>query len=83
MGTEPLNNMIWGLNINWKQNSQWLTNLIDKIPFIEVSQPSSINFSGEFAQLIAGKVKGVQANASYLDDFEATKQENNQGIPTA
>ena len=83
MGTEPLNNMIWGLNINWKQNSQWLTNLIDKIPFIEVSQPSSINFSGEFAQLIAGQVKGVQANASYLDDFEATKQENNQGIPTA
>ena len=83
MGTEPLNNMVWGLNLNWKKNSQWLTNLIDKLPFIEVSQPSSINFSGEFAQLIAGKVKGVQANASYLDDFENTKQNYNYTTPTA
>ena len=83
MGTEPLNNMVWGLSLNWKQNSQWLTNLIDKLPFIEASQPSSINFSGEFAQLIAGKVKGVQANASYLDDFESTNEKYNYGVPTA
>ena len=83
MGAEPLNNMVWGLNLNWKQNSQWLTNMIDKLPFIEVSQPSSINFSGEFAQLIAGKVKGVQANASYLDDFENTKDKYNYATPSA
>ncbi len=73
MGNEPLNNMIWGLNLNWKQQSQWLTNMLDKIPLIDVSQPSSISLSAEVAQLIAGEAKGVQGNASYIDDFESTK----------
>lgn len=83
MGSEPLNNTIWGLSVNWKQNSQWLTNMIDKLPFIEATQPSSINFSGEFAQLIAGKAKGVQSNASYLDDFEETKKAYDYSTPSA
>ena len=25
MGAEPLNNTLWGLNLNWKKESQWLT----------------------------------------------------------
>ena len=73
MGAEPLNNTIWGLNINWKKESQWLTNMLNKIPFLHVTQPSYITFSAEFAQLIAGQSKGTQNNASYLDDFEGTK----------
>lgn len=72
MGAEPLNNTIWGVNMNWKQQSQWLTNMIDKIPLINVSQPSNISLTGEFAQLKAGQVSGTQGNASYLDDFENT-----------
>ena len=83
MGAEPLNNMVWGVGINWKQQSQWLTNMIDRLPFIEAVQPSSINFNGEFAQLIAGKAKGVQGNASYLDDFESTKQKSDISTPSA
>lgn len=73
MGAEPLNNTLWGVNMNWKQQSQWLTNLIDKIPLINVSQPSNISFTGEFAQLNAGQPSGTQGNASYLDDFDLTK----------
>ena len=73
MGEEPLNNTLWGLSLNWKQESQWLTNLIDKIPLLHVSQPSQISFTGEFAQLIAGQASGTQDNASYVDDFENTK----------
>lgn len=83
MGAEPLNNTVWGVGINWKQQSQWLTNVIDRLPFIEAIQPSSINFNGEFAQLIAGKAKGVQGNASYLDDFESTKQKSDMSTPSA
>ena len=64
MGNEPLNNTIWGVNINWKQESQWLTNMLDKIPFLHCTQPSQISFTGEFAQLIAGKAHGTQDNAS-------------------
>lgn len=72
MGSEPLNNTIWGLNLNWKHESQWLTNMLDKLPFLHLTQPSQISFTGEFAQLIAGKARGVQDNASYIDDFENT-----------
>ena len=73
MGSEPLRNTIWGLNMNWKQESQWLTSLLNKIPFLHVTQPSQISFTGEFAQLIAGTAGGTQDNASYIDDFENTK----------
>ena len=83
MGSEPLNNTVWGLGINWKQQSQWLTNMVDRLPFIDAVQPSSINFSGEFAQLIAGKAKNVQGGASYLDDFESTKRKTDMSTPTA
>jgi cell surface protein SprA len=75
MGSEPLNNTIWGLNINWKKESQWLTNMLDKIPLLHLTQPSQISFTGEFAQLIAGQSHGTQDNASYIDDFENTESE--------
>lgn len=83
MGAEPLNNTLWGLNLNWKKESQWLTNLLDKIPFLHVSQPSQISFTGEFAHLIAGRNKGTQDNASYLDDFETTKSSIDVSSPTS
>ena len=73
LGQEPLSNTLWGLNVNWKQESQWLTSMLDKIPFLHVKEPSHINFTGEFAHLIAGTAGGVQDNASYIDDFENSK----------
>lgn len=82
MGSEPLNNTIWGLNMSWKQQSQWLTDMIDKLPFLHCTAPSSINFTAEVAQLIAGKNKGSQGNASYLDDFENTKTTIDVSVPT-
>ena len=73
MGSEPLKNTLWGLSINWKTESQWLTNMLDKLPFLHCTQPSQITFTGEFAQLIAGTASGTQDNASYIDDFENAK----------
>ena len=73
MGAEPLSNTLWGLNVNWKQESQWLTSMLNKIPFLHVKEPSHITFTGEFAQLVAGTARGTQDNASYIDDFEDTK----------
>lgn len=83
MGAEPLNNTLWGLNLNWKKESQWLTNMLDKIPFLHVTQPSHISFNAEFAQLIAGQTTGTQDNASYLDDFENTKNAIDVSQPTS
>ena len=73
MGSEPLKNTIWGLNINWKTESQWLTKMLDKLPLLHCTQPSQISLTGEFAHLIAGSASGTQDNASYIDDFENAK----------
>ena len=72
MGTEPVNNTLWGLNMNWKHESQWLTNALDKLPFLHLTAPSQISFTGEFAQLVAHQTHGVQGNASYIDDIDIT-----------
>ncbi len=81
MGSEPLNNTLWGLNMAWKQQSQWLTDMVNRLPFVHTSSPSSINFTAEFAHLIAGQSSEVQGRASYVDDFENAKTEIDVSSP--
>ena len=73
-GSEPLANTIWGVNTSWKTELQWLTLLIDKVPWIEATAPSTFQLNAEFAHLIPGHTKDVgQVGTAYIDDFEATK----------
>jgi len=73
-GSEPLANTIWGVNLNWKTEMQWLTLALDKIPWIEATAPSTFMVNAEFAQLIPGHTREVgSAGTAYIDDFEATK----------
>ena len=73
-GNEPIANTIWGLNTSWRKQSQWLTNMLDKLPFVDATAPSNIAINAEFAQLLPGHHKVVgQEGYAYLDDFEATK----------
>ena len=83
MGNEPLNNTLWGVNLNWKKESQWLTNMLDKLPGLHLTAPSSITVKGEFAQLIAAEASGTQDNASYIDDFENTTNGIDVSTPTS
>nr|WP_255489668.1 cell surface protein SprA [Dysgonomonas sp. 25] len=74
IGSESVKNTLWGLNMSYNSQSQWLTNMIDKLPFVEATQPSQISFTGEFAQLIAGHYKnGNMGGYSYIDDFESSE----------
>lgn len=82
MGSEPLKNTLWGAHISWKRESQWLTNMLDKLPLIRATQPSQISFNAEFAQLIAGQNQRVQGKASYLDDFENSSNKTSISQPT-
>lgn len=73
-GSEPLANTIWGVNASWKTEMQWLTLLIDKVPWINATAPSTFQINAEFAHLIPGHTKEVgQVGTAYIDDFEATK----------
>ena len=72
-GSEPLANTIWGVNGSWKTEMQWLTNAIDKIPWITATAPSTFQINAEFAHLIPGHTNDVGAvGTAYIDDFEAT-----------
>ncbi|MEN8121056.1 MAG: cell surface protein SprA [Bacteroidota bacterium] len=74
IGDEPISNTIWGLSGNYSTEFPLLTKIIDKLPFIETKETSSIEVSGEFAHLIPGHSKtiGKEGN-SYIDDFEGSK----------
>ncbi len=73
-GSEPISNTIWGINGSWRTEFMWLTNALDKIPWITATQPSSFQINAEFAQLIPGHTRDVgKAGMAYIDDFEATK----------
>lgn len=73
-GSEPLNNTIWGLNGSWKKEFMWLTNALNAIPWINATQPSTIQVNAEFAHLIPGHTRDVgKTGTAYIDDFEATK----------
>ncbi len=73
-GEEPISNTIWGLNTAYKTQSQLLTNIIDKIPFLETKTPSTISLFGEFANLVPGHSRAISnAGNSYIDDFEASE----------
>ena len=72
-GSEPLANTIWGVNGSWRTEMQWLTNAIDKIPWITATAPSTFSVNAEFAHLIPGHTRDVGAvGTAYIDDFEST-----------
>lgn len=73
IGNEPVSNTMWGLDVNYSEDSRLLTKMVDALPFIDTKAPSNISFSGEFAQLIPGTSNQVDGEStSYIDDFEAT-----------
>ena len=74
IGEEPLRNSIWGIDGSYQTESRFLTRMVDKLPFVETKEVSSISFNGEFAHLIPHKAKTQgDKGTSYLDDFEGAE----------
>lgn len=74
IGDEPISNTIWGLDGTYKTEVPFLTKLIDKLPFINTKEKSTLLISGEFAQLIPGHSRAIdKKGTSYIDDFEGSK----------
>ncbi len=74
IGDEVINNTMWGLNLSYNTDFMWLTNLLNKIPTVNATQPSTLNVQAEFAQLVPHTQKtGSNKGSSYIDDFESTQ----------
>lgn len=71
-GNETLRNSLWGLDVNFNDESRFLTKLADALPFTDTKEKSLVQFNAEFAHLIPGTSNTVDGDAaSYIDDFEA------------
>ena len=74
IGDEPISNTIWGLNGSYSTESQLITNIVDKLPFLETKVPSSLTVVGEFAQLVPGHSRAIEKEGNaYIDDFEGSE----------
>jgi cell surface protein SprA len=74
IGDEPVNNTILGLDLNYSTESDWLTRMVDALPFIETKAKSNVSLSAEGAYLIPGHSRAVGKDGNaYLDDFEGSQ----------
>jgi len=72
-GDEPVSNIIYGLDYNYKTDAPFLTRIIDRIPLIDTKEMSSITTQGEFAHLVPGNAAAIGKDGnSYIDDFEGS-----------
>ena len=71
-GDDPVANTMWGLNASYRNQFQSITDALNKIPILNLKQPSTIAFNAEFAQMIPGTARGANGRV-YVDDFESTK----------
>ncbi|MFQ5445820.1 MAG: cell surface protein SprA, partial [Saprospiraceae bacterium] len=81
IGDDPINNRIYGLDVNYSNDAPWLTKLVDKLPLYSTKENSSITFSAETAALKPGHAKAINEETAddkdkggvvYLDDFEGS-----------
>ncbi len=71
IGTEPARNFQYGVDFNVNKKSRLLTKIIDALPIIQTKEASTVNVSGEFAQLLPGTSNKIDGEGTaYLDDFE-------------
>ena len=76
VGSEPSQNVMVGVDANYKSDSRLITKIIDALPLISTKETSTITASMEYARLFPGTNKFVDASGkgiSYLDDFEGVR----------
>lgn len=86
IGDDPINNKIWGLDLQFSQDAPWLTRFVDKIPGIDTKAPSNISVFAEAAALQPGHARAINEEAGedtggivFLDDFEGAANSINIG----
>ncbi|MDE5607907.1 MAG: cell surface protein SprA [Muribaculaceae bacterium] len=74
IGDEVVNNTMMGLNLSYNTEFYWLTNLLNKVPTINATQPSKLSLTAEVARLMPHSQKsGSNQGSAYIDDFESSQ----------
>ncbi|HFA49885.1 MAG TPA: cell surface protein SprA [Bacteroidetes bacterium] len=91
IGDDPINNRIYGFDVNYSNEAPWLTRLVDKIPLISTKEMSNINFTAETAVLKPGHARAINEDSPteknkggvvYIDDFEGAVTPLNLTTPS-
>ncbi len=77
IGFEPMQNLIWNMSGKYENELNFLTTAVDKLPFIETTEPSRFKIEGEVAQVYPNPNPLDQA---FLDDFESSKRSSTPSI---
>lgn len=72
IGDEPISNTMIGLDGSIKKEVPFITRLVDKIPFINTKEKSTMTANLEFAKIIPGTARAING-LSYVDDFEGSQ----------
>src|SRR5690606_8494912 len=85
-GVEPINNSIYGINVNYSTEVPFLTRMVNHLPNIDTDVESNISLRGEFAYLNPGapKVSDFDGKTTvYVDDFESSQTGNDISTPSS
>lgn len=75
-GSEPINNTMLGLSVDYSKEMPIFTKWVNKLPFVDTDVPSNLSVRADLAYLIPGASSGINVNGeatSYVDDFEASQ----------
>ncbi len=75
-GAEPIDNTMFGVNIDYSTEVPYFTKLANKLPFVDTDVPSNLAVRADMAYLLPGTPSGIDvagAATSYIDDFEASQ----------
>ncbi|MBL7699677.1 MAG: cell surface protein SprA [Chitinophagaceae bacterium] len=73
---DPIRNTMYGLDFSYRTESQRLTRWLDKLPFYNTTEMSSITAYGEGAYLKPGHPKQIGKGSEgsiFIDDFEGSR----------
>jgi cell surface protein SprA len=84
IGDEPIANTIAGLDGNYRTELPLLTRLVDKLPFYDTKEVSTVSLQGEVAKLFPGNARAITRDGiSYIDDFESSQSTIDLKTPSA
>ncbi|WP_193316034.1 T9SS outer membrane translocon Sov/SprA [Flavicella marina] len=75
-GSDPINNTMLGLTLNYDSEVPWLTKMVNKLPFQDTDVPSQVSVRGDFAYMLPGTPSGIDQDGeatTYIDDFEGAQ----------
>ena len=73
-GNEPINNLVWGMNVAYKTRLPWITKLVDYLPFHSTTTESTLQVEAEFAHFVPGHSRVIgKKGTTYIDDFEGAR----------